>query len=80
MMLYEDKVKENGQLKDKLDQIQQIQTAMLAYVLSQNYYLGAAFGGIPSNASPAVSASSFSNISKKDTGSPILGSLPSGGF
>ncbi len=24
MMLYEDKVKENGQLKDKLDQIQQI--------------------------------------------------------
>ena len=39
-MLYEDKVTENQQLKDKLDQIQQIQTAMLAYVLSQNYVQG----------------------------------------
>ena len=37
MMLYEDKQKENQQLKDKLDSIQQIQTAMLAYVLSQNH-------------------------------------------
>ena len=34
-MLYEDKLKENQQLKDKLDQISSIQTAMLAYVLSQ---------------------------------------------
>jgi hypothetical protein len=33
-MLYEDKVKENQQLKDKFDQLQQMQTAMLAYVLS----------------------------------------------
>lgn len=37
MMLYEDKQKENQQLKDKLDNIQQIQTAMLAYVLAQNH-------------------------------------------
>ncbi|TNV82049.1 hypothetical protein FGO68_gene2716 [Halteria grandinella] len=37
MMLYEDKQKENQQLKEKLDSIQQIQTAMLAYVLSQNH-------------------------------------------
>jgi hypothetical protein len=33
-MLYEDKVKENQQLKDKFDQLQQMQTAMLGYVLS----------------------------------------------
>lgn len=37
MMMYEDKVKENQQLKEKLDQVQQIQTAMLAYVLTQNH-------------------------------------------
>ena len=41
MMLYEDKQKENQQLKDKLDSIQQIQTAMLAYVLSQNHIISA---------------------------------------
>lgn len=35
MMLYEDKLKENHQLKEKLESVQQIQTAMLAYVLSQ---------------------------------------------
>jgi hypothetical protein len=52
---------------------------MLAYVLSQNYYLGAAFGGIPSSSSAQASAS-FSNISKKDTGSPLLCGIPSGGF
>lgn len=33
-MLYEDKVKENQQLKDKLESVQHIQTAMLAYVLA----------------------------------------------
>ncbi len=40
-MLYEDKVKENSMLKDKLDQLQQMQTAMLAYVLAQNQQLAA---------------------------------------
>jgi hypothetical protein len=34
MMLYDDKVKENQQLKDKLESVQHIQTAMLAYVLA----------------------------------------------
>ena len=34
VMMYEEKIKENQQLKDKFDQLQQMQTAMLAYVLS----------------------------------------------
>lgn len=50
MVLYEEKVKENQQLKDKLDQIQQIQTAMLAYVLSQSQ--GFPFGGQPKKDTP----------------------------
>lgn len=33
-MLYEDKAKENQLLKDKLESVQHIQTAMLAYVLA----------------------------------------------
>jgi hypothetical protein len=33
-MMYEATIKENQQLKDKFDQLQQMQTAMLAYVLS----------------------------------------------
>lgn len=32
--MYDDRVKENQILKDKLDQLQQTQTAMLAYVLA----------------------------------------------
>jgi hypothetical protein len=46
-MLYDDKLKENQQLKDKLDSIQQIQTAMLAYVLSQNHQAAAAAASYP---------------------------------
>ena len=52
MMLYEDKVKENVALKDKLDQLQQMQTAMLAYVLAQNQQLAQAIYTKDSNNLP----------------------------
>jgi len=51
-MLYEDKVKENQALKDKLDQLQQMQTSMLACVLAQNQQLAAALYSVKGEATP----------------------------
>lgn len=69
-MLYEDKMKENQQLRDKLDSIQQIQTAMLAYVLSQNQ-AGYGFGPQKKDTPQNSMVSSFPQMLLSMFGSPF---------